>query len=43
MEISVQLSEIVKELAMAGFKKQHPKANKKELLKLWARGISLPY
>ena len=43
IEIAIELSEMVKELALAGFKQQFPKANKKELLKLWAKEISLSY
>ena len=43
METAVELSEMVKELALAGFKRQYPQANKGELLKLWAKEISLPY
>lgn len=43
LEIAVELSAMVQELAMAGLKRQHPKASKKEIMNLWVKETSLPY
>jgi hypothetical protein len=43
IEIAMELSDMVKELAMAGFKQQYPKASKNQLRNLWAKEMSLPY
>lgn len=43
LETAIRLTAIVRELAIAGIKRQNPKASKKDILKLWAKEISLPY
>lgn len=43
IELAVELSEMVKELAIAGLKRQNPNATKDELKNLWAREISSLY
>lgn len=43
LEAAIRLSAIVRELAIAGIKKQYPKANHTQVQNLWAKEISLPY
>jgi len=43
MKIAFELSALVQEIAIAGIKKQNPKATKKEVMNLWVKEISLPF
>ncbi|MBI3559032.1 hypothetical protein HY085_01435 [Candidatus Gottesmanbacteria bacterium] len=43
LEVAIRLSAIVRELAIAGIKKQYPQANNTQVQNLWVKEISLPY
>jgi len=46
VEIAIDMSEFVRELALAGLRRQHPEWSEKEvqlgLMRRWYRGVSLP-
>lgn len=43
VETAIRLSRLVKEFALAGIKRQHPKASQQQIRDLWAKMMSFPY
>ena len=43
LEAAFELSDVVRELFIAGLKRENPKVTKKQIRNIWARGILLPY